>query len=269
MTHMKISLTISIAVLITAGAYNVKGQAAAPISASQQQVAELKSDNTRLKEDLAVLKEEVARLKQIHTEDNARAKEQQKEISDDVKDIKPFAEYWKLFLLSIVGVSSLWGLWTYFKTIPAIARQEFETRISSIFQEKADDLYALMSGYDLDQAIKKKFKIVLLSHTDDGYHRTLLKDHGFDVGYHPRIASLSEAHAVASIKPENILIINNEDEYWDLEQVQKFISEVPNHCFYIGKKHVPIEGEALHRFAAVNFRAQFIGNLMNVLRYRS
>jgi hypothetical protein len=265
---MKVSLIITTAVLLTAGTYNAKGQAAAPVSASQQQVAELKHENTRLKEDLAAVKEDVIRLKQIHTEDNARAKEQQKEISDDVKDIKPFAEYWKLFLLSIVGVSSLWGLWTYFKTIPAIARKEFETRISSIFQERADDLYALMNGYDLDQGIKKKYKIVLLSHADDGYHHNLLKNHGFDVAYHPRIASLSEANAVASIHPENVVIINNEDEYWDLEQVQTFISDIPNHCFYIGKKHVPIEGEALHRFAAVNFRAQFIGNLMNVLRYR-
>ncbi|MBD2717105.1 hypothetical protein KBK19_18825 [Microvirga sp. STR05] len=266
---MRIILCIATSLLLTVGMYDVKGQAAVPVSPSQGQVAELKRENIRLKEDLAQLREDVDRLKQIHSEDNARAKEQQKEISDDVKDIKPFAEYWKLFLLSIVGVGSLWGLWIYFKTIPAIAKKEFEARMSSIFQDKADDLYALMSGYDLDQAIKKKYKIVLLSHMDDGYHRTLLTENGFEVEYHPRIASLSEANTFASIQPENVVIINNEDGHWDPEQVQTFINGVPNHCFYIGKHHVPIQGEALHRFAAVNFRAQFIGNLMNVLRYRS
>jgi len=80
--------------------------------------------------------------------------------------------------------------------------------------------------------------------------------------------TLSEARSITSIEPEYIVIINDEDAHWTLDEVHQFISDIPNQCFYIGKKQVPIEGDVLHRFAAVSFRAQFIGNLMNVLRYR-
>jgi len=184
---MRIVVLITVALLFIVVRYDANAQTANP---ERDQIAALKRESSQLKEDLAELKEDVVRLKQIHTEDNARAKERQTELADDYKDIKPFAENWKFFLASIIGVGGIWALWTYFKTIPALVKKEYEARISGLFNEKAEDFHALLGTYDIDKTVKKKYKIVLLSHKDDGFHLKLLQDNGFDVSYHPRIASL-------------------------------------------------------------------------------
>ena len=72
----------------------------------------------------------------------------------------------------------------------------------------------------------------------------------------------------AQFTEDDILIINNEEGYWTTNEVQHFVHSHPNVCFYIGRGFIETEGDAVNRFAASNFRPQFIGNLMNVLKYR-
>jgi hypothetical protein len=246
-----------------------QGQSAVPTE--QTQLAKIERENLYLKDDIAKLKEDISRIKQAQAEDNARLKDHQKELADRVKEIEPFAKYWILFLGAILGLSTFWGLWAYFKTIPSFVKKEYESRIGAMFQDRRNDLLEVLKDYDTDQEIKKKFRIILLTHREgtDDYHYEQLTKHGFRVYPYTRVEALASALAADDITSNDVIVINNEGKHWLPADVRQLVHDNPHCCFYIGRDPIELEGNAINRFAAANFRAQFIGNLMNILRYRN
>jgi hypothetical protein len=269
---MRIGVTVT-TILLLATVLNVRGQSNASVSTQQAQISELARENAHLKEDLVRLGDDMARLKQVQTEDNLRSKERQNELADDFKEIEPFAKYWALFLGAILGVGTIWGSWTYFKSIPGLVKKEYETRIATLFTDQREKLIDILKEYDIEQQVKKNHGIILLTHKQgrDVYHHNTLEKWGFSVQSYTDVEKLDLAFSNSTVKPKHtdIIVINNEDGHWTPDEVRQFVLDNSNHFLYIGRNLIPLQGEALNRFAAASFRAQFIGNLMNILRYRN
>ena len=241
-------------------------------SSSNVQIEEITRANRFLKEDLARTQ---SQLDKLQKENN--------ELSDKFDRYEPLLENWKS-IFGLFGFTSLTLLgvaaWLKFRKLPAIvkeivdqvptiAQREYETKIAQLFTDRRADLIALLKDYDVEQEIKKNNRVVLLTHKNgaDNFHHELLTRHGFNVKAYTNVEVL--AVVADELTLDDIIVINNEGGHWVPEEVSRFVHNNPFNCFYIGRGVMDLNGEALNRFAAANFRAQFIGNLMNILRYKN
>lgn len=218
-----------------------------------ERLTAIERENQRLKEDITDLEDKHADLK-----------EKNKELEAGLKEYEPF-KFWA-WILGILGVGSLLGLaWLYFKVIPGKVNSQVDEIIAKILTDRREDFLGLLKEYDLENSVKQRHQIVLLSHRNgsDDYHHRMLSKNGFQVKAFTRLDQLQQA----AFNPDDILVINNDGNHWPTDQIQDFINAHPNYCFYFGKGMINPESARLDRFAAANFRTQFIGNLMNVLKY--
>lgn len=219
----------------------------------QERLNSLERENQRLRKDVADLEREAEKLK---------AKDD--ELEDGIDKYEPF-KYWS-YVLTILGISSVGGLLgLYFKVIPGKVNHQVDTVITKLLTDRREDFLGLLKEYDFEKSVKQKHQIVLLSHRkgSDDYHVRMLEKNGFNVKPFTKLEQLQ----AAEFSPEDIVIINNDGGHWGKEDIQLFINGLPNYCFYFGGGQITINGDRLDRFTAANFRTQFIGNLMNVLKY--
>jgi NADH/NAD ratio-sensing transcriptional regulator Rex len=256
---MRIILAITVTLLSLSFAKASESQKPVVNSTSQVLSSDIKGQIADLERENRNLKDDLARLDKKH-----------KELADDIEDYKPFLEHWKLIIGGLLGLGSLVAGVTYFYKIPAAAKEVFDSKIQKIFTDRREDFLAMLKGYDLDQEIKKRHKVILLTHPNgnDSYHHDLLIKHGFSVEPYTRVGTLAQTFATITVTADDIVIINNEDAHWQMSEVHQFIHSTANCCFYIGRGAIDLQGDAINRFAAASFRAQFIGNLMNILKYR-
>jgi hypothetical protein len=213
----------------------------------------LERENQRLREDITELKSE-----------NEELKSNDKELEAAVKEYEPLKN--GIWILGIFGIGSAAGLlFLYFKFIPGKINSQVDIIIKKILTDRRDDFLGLLKQYDFEKEVKQRYRIVLLSHRSgsDDYHYKMLEKNGFNVTAFTNLSQLQEA----DFTPEDILVINNDGNHWPDTQVQAFINDHPNYCFYFGKGFISPEGDSRNRFAAASFRTQFIGNLMNALKY--
>ncbi|WP_181309023.1 NARF domain-containing protein [Rufibacter sp. XAAS-G3-1] len=218
-----------------------------------ERLTAIERDNQRLKEDIIELEGKHADLK-----------EKNKELEAGLKRYEPF-KFWA-WILGGLGVGSILGLtWLYFKVIPGKVNSQVDEIIAKILTDRREDFLGLLKEYDFENSVKRRHQIVLLSHRNgsDDYHHRMLSKNGFQVKAFTRLEQLQQA----VFNPDDILVINNDGNHWPADQIQDFINAHPNYCFYFGKGVINPESARLDRFAAANFRTQFIGNLMNVLKY--
>jgi hypothetical protein len=213
-----------------------------------------------LEKETQALKTNVADLKR----QNQIINEKNKELEDSIGDYEPF-KYWS-YILTLLGISSIGGLAVlYFKIIPGKVNGQVDAIITKLLTDRRDDFLGLLKEYDFEKSVKSKHQIVLLSHRDgdDSYHFKMLDKNGFRVTPFTKLEHLTDAQ----FAEDDILVINNDGYHWKPEEVTAFINGLPNFCFYFGSGRIDIEGEGQNRFTAANFRTQFIGNLMNSLKY--
>ncbi|WP_210521743.1 hypothetical protein [Hymenobacter terricola] len=269
---MKALIVVFASVLFCNTPVTAQSQQAATVP--KEQLVVLERENRFLREDLNRTQADLAKLQKNHDE-----------LSKALDGYKPILEYWQ-WLLGVFGFLSLSALitagWLWFKKIPkavkdmldrvpGLAQEQYDAQIKQVFTDRRAELLAVLKEYDADQEVKKKHRVVLLTHRDgiDDYHHTQLIKHGFSVYPYTKVDTLAAAVNAGDIKPDDIIVINNEGKHWLPEEVQKFIHNNPQCCFYIGRGEISLDSEAISRFAAANFRPQFIGNLMNILRYRN
>ena len=222
----------------------------APVQHTQQQVADLERSNRILREDLTRLQKDHADLKAT------------------LEEYKPFMENWKL-ILSLFGIGGL-GIalllrWDFWVNVRNKLKEEVNNSITSLLTNKRKDFLAIIEEYDHDRRVKEKHTLILLTPPgcSDTYHFDLLNKHGLTVKPFTSLQRLDEAQ----FEPGDVLIINDEAGHWTESEIETFIHAHPNVCFYIGKGRIKTSGEVSNRFAAANFRVQFLGNLMNTLKY--
>jgi len=213
----------------------------------------LEKDNQHLREDIVDLKSE-----------NDDLKSKDKALESSIKEYEPF-KFWA-WILGGLGITSVLGLaLLYFRVIPSKINKQVDEVIKTILTDRRDDFLSILKEYDFEKSVKQRHKIVLLSHRNgsDDYHYRLLHRNGFHVTAFTSLEQLDEAKFTS----DDILVINNDGDHWSEEAVQTFINMHPNYCFYFGRGRIIPLGDRQNRFAAANFRTQFIGNLMNVLKY--
>ncbi|WP_370731230.1 hypothetical protein [Fibrella arboris] len=206
----------------------------------------------------------IERENQQLREDITRLEDANKELTDSLKEYEPF-KFWA-WILAILGISSVGGLaLLYFKVIPNKVNSQVDVIIAKLLTDRREDFLGLLKEYDFEKTVKQRHRIVLLSHRkgNDDYHHRMLTKNGFQVEAYTNLDQLQGIEFTA----DDIIIINNDGDHWAPDQVQVFINAHPNYCFYFGNGRISVEGERLNRFTAANFRTQFIGNLMNVLKY--
>ncbi|WP_347160314.1 hypothetical protein [Pontibacter chitinilyticus] len=211
-----------------------------------ERLSSLEKENQRLKEDIAVVKSE------------------NDELEASLKEYEPFKNW--AWILSGLGFGSILGLaWMCLKVIPAKINKQVDEIINKILTDRRNDFLGLLKEYDFEKSVKERHRVVLLSHRNgsDDYHYRMLETNGFNVTALTKLEQLQDAEFAS----EDILVINNDGFHWTLEQVHAFINAHPNYCFYFGKGVIIPEPNRMDRFAAANFRTQFIGNLMNLLKY--
>lgn len=265
---MKVLVIFFASVLFCSTSVVAQNQQAA--TAPSEQLAILARENRFLREDLSRTQADLAKLQKEHDE-----------LSKTLDGYKPVLDHWQ-FVLGLFGILSVTTGIMWFRKIPQavkkmldrvpeLAQEQYDAQIKQVFTDRRAELLAILKEYDADQEIKKKHRIILLTHRNgtDDYHHGLLTKHGFSVYPYTGVDTLAAAMATDDIKPDDIIIINNEGKHWLPEEIQKFIHDNSQCCFYIGRGDIALDGEAISRFAAANFRPQFIGNLMNILRYRN
>jgi|GEM_PF-3765378 len=195
------------------------------------------------------------------------------ELSATVEEYESFYKHWQwvLGVFSIVSLGS-WGFSVFLKYIyiPKKIIEEvnklIDASLKKTFNDRYDDFLSLLRGYDFDKKIKEKYKLIAITHPDDSetYHYKLLIKNGFSVTAYTNTGILKEL----PVATEEVIIINDEAGRWPKEEVEQFINTNENFCFYIGPKRIDPISSASNRFAASNIRTQFIGNLMNMLKYQ-
>ena len=218
-----------------------------------EQLNSLERENYRLKEDIDFLKSQ-----------NGNLKSKYGELEKSLNELRPF-KFWA-WILGTLGVGSLLGLaWLYFEFIPEKVSEQFIKEIKRHLVDRRDDLMGLLKTYDHEKSIKDKHRIILLSHRngDDKYLYKALAQNGFYVESHTKLEQLDTIDASS----KDILVINNEGDHWSGEQIISFVNSSSNYCFYFGRGFISPEGDRRNQFAAASFRTQFIGNLMNLLKY--
>jgi hypothetical protein len=187
-----------------------------------------------------------------------------KELEENLKEYEPF-KFWA-WILGVLGIGNIAGLlMLYCKVIPSKINSQVDEVIRKILNDRRNDFLSLLKEYDFEKVVKTRHRIVLLSHRsgNDDYHYKMLEKNGFTFTAFTKLEQLHEAE----FTPDDVLIINNEGNYWSESDVQAFVNNHPNYCFYFGKGSINLVGDRRNRFAAANFRTQLIGNLMNVLKY--
>lgn len=213
----------------------------------------LERENQRIRKDVSDLEAEDKDLESKN-----------KELEENLKDYEPF-KFWG-WILTGLGIGNIIGIaWLYLKVIPSKVNKQVDAIIAKHLTDRHEAFIGLLKEYDFEKAVKQRHQIVLLSHRNgsDDYHHRMLSKNGFQVKALTRLEQLQEADFTA----DDILVINNDGDHWPVDQVQAFINPLPNYCFYFGNGRVVVDDDRLSRFTAANFRTQFIGNLMNVLKY--
>lgn len=228
-------------------------QASETTTKISERLNSIERENQRLKEDISDLEEEQDDLKDINKDLEAR-----------LKEYEPF-KFWA-WILGGLGVTSIIGIaFLYFKVIPGKVNSQVDAIITKILTDRREDFLGLLKEYDFEKSVKQRHQIILLSHRNgsDDYHHRMLTKNGFQVTALTNLDQLQQA----AFNPDDILVINNDGGHWPPDQIHDFIDAHPNYCFYFGKGIITPASTRLDRFAAANFRTQFIGNLMNVLKY--
>lgn len=219
----------------------------APLQNTQQQVADLERSNRILREDLT-------RLQKDHDD-----------LKEDFEEYEPFLKNWK-WLFGGLGIAGLLGWFLGLRPyVKSKVEKEVDETIESLLTNKRKDFLAIVEEYDHDRRVKEKHTLILLTPLgcSDTYHFDLLNKHGLTVKPFTSLQRLDEAQ----FEPGDVLIINDEAGHWTESEIETFIHANPNVCFYIGKGRIKTSGDVSNRFAAANFRVQFLGNLMNALKY--
>lgn len=191
---------------------------------------------------------------------------------------EPFMQNWNWILggfgTSVLVVIGGFLFWFYGKALPKLkndifitARADIDASITKVIADQRANFMAILKEYDKEQQAKEKYNIVMLTHKEgsDNYHFEKLTNHGFKITPLSTISQLNDA----TFNNDDVLIINNEGEHWELKEIEDFINTRPNLCYYIGRGVIKTNADAINRFAAVNIRTQFIGNLMNMLKYHN
>ena len=218
-----------------------------------ERISSLERENQNLKENINFLRSQNNDLKAKHQELNA-----------SLKELQPF-KYWT-YILGLLGITSVVGLVVlYFKYIPSEVARLFNKKIEAHLADRHDDLISLLKNYDHEKSVKDQHRIILLSHRNgsDSYLHNALKKNGFCVKSYTKLEKLSDAE----ISLKDVIVINNEDNHWSDEQIISFVNSSSNYCFYFGRGFISPEGDRRNQLAAASFRTQFIGNLMNLLKY--
>ncbi|MCF2489132.1 NARF domain-containing protein [Dyadobacter sp. CY347] len=187
-----------------------------------------------------------------------------KEFREDLDKIKPF-ENWAWVLMCFgVGSVAVWA-WLILKYVPRKVKEQAEEKIAKLLTDRRDDFLSLLKDYDLEKVMKSKHQIVLMSHPtcEDNYHYEMLQKNGFQVKALTNVNQLNNA----VFNENDVLVINNDGGHWEPGEVENFVMGCSNYCFYFGNGRINLDNERLNRFAAANFRTQFIGNLVNILKY--
>ncbi len=212
------------------------------------------------------LKAEIIKL----NSQNNELRNELKDINEDLEDFKPFSNWAKILGGLIGGSFLLWAV-TNFKTIPKTVDQKvtekIEEQVKRQITENSDVFLDVLDKHNDELKVKKNNKIVLISHQSyrDTYHKKMLSDNGFNAYLINGIDRLDEA--IQHISGTDVLVINNESGNWRPSEIEQFISSVPNFCLFIGTDRITTNGDQKNRFAAVNIRPQFVGNLMSALKY--
>lgn len=216
--------------------------------------------------------ETLERQNQFRIEDLARANEKIKKIETDnqkleaeLNEYKPILDNIKL-ILSIFGLSVLGGLiYVYWMYVPKKVAELVDAKISSILTDRRDDFIRLLKEYDIEQQVKKNFKIKVLTHPNaqDSYIVNLLSKNEFSVEAFSKVLSLNSV----PLSPDDVIVINNEDGLWKNEEIAVFFQDINNYSFYFGKGIISLDSGSQNKFAAANIRTQIVSNLLNLLKY--
>ncbi len=187
-------------------------------------------------------------------------------------EYKPFIENWKT-ILGLLGIASMLGiaayLYLFFKFIPNYVttkvREKTDEIIKKELTDRHNDFIAMLKDYDFEKNAKQKYRIKLLTHKkgSDAYIHKLLTQNGFNVSSETNLEQLDDAN----IEVGDVVFVNSDGGVWKKEDIQKYFQKLDNYTFYFGGERIELSEKHQELFAAANIKTQFIGNLLNLLKY--
>ncbi len=219
-----------------------------------ERVEKLEKRNLNLDEDLKKLS---VKVQESDTKNN--------ELENSFKDYEPLLKNIN-WILSGFGVGTLLALlFAFLVYFPKKVNQRIDDEITRILTDRKSDFVELLKDFDFEQKAKQKFRIKLLTHSNgnDSFIYNLLIKNGFNVSSDTKLEKLESNN----IEENDIIFINNEGGEWQVELIQEFIKKTKNYFFYFGKGVIQLPDKEQSRFAAANIRTQFIGNLLNLIKY--
>lgn len=198
-------------------------------------------------------------------------KEENAELKSTIKESESFYKNWQWVCGGLCGGGLLGFAFLIVVFIPKKVKNSIQEKITTLFQDRKNEFESIVNEFSEEQKIKNKYKLIVLTHikTSSRYHLDLLMRHGFKVQSYPALENLQEAiFTKDDVLIINNEVINNEEAPWNSSTVEEFINAHPNLCFYIGRGVIQTSGDRANGFAASNIRTQFLGNLMNMLKYQ-
>lgn len=190
---------------------------------------------------------------------------QNKELEGTIKEYEPILKNLN-WILGGFGLSGLLAfLISFIYYLPKKLKQEIDKEITKILTDRKSDFVAMVKEYDSDQKAKQKYTIKLLTKSignDRDIYNLLIKNE-FKVSSETNLQNLSDAN----FDNNDVVFINNQGGEWQQSEVEAFLQSIDNFSFYFGKGMINLTGEQQSKFAAANIKTQFVGNLLNLLKY--
>lgn len=220
----------------------------------QERIEQVERKNNYLQEDYSRLN-----LKYIELEKKS------KDLEIDMKDNEPILENLK-WVLGCFGAGTLFAfLWSIFFFLPKKINAKVDAEISRILTDRKSDFIEMLKDYDHEKGAKQKYRIKLLTHKNgsESYIHDLLIKNGFEVSSETKLESLHDA----KVEKGDVVFINSDGGVWTKDEIQAYFHQLDNYSFYFGSERIDLTGKHKTRFAAANIQTQFIGNLLNLLKY--
>lgn len=248
----KLVLILSLSIIIFGGYSQNDGTN--NLQKLQERIEQLERKNNNLQEDYSRLN---LRFKELD--------ESQEDFKSNMKDYEPTLKNLNV-VLSCFGSATLLALFlSWFVFIPKKIASKVDSEISRILTDRKSDFIEMLKDYDHEKGAKQKYRIKLLTHKSgsESYIYDLLVNNGFEVSSETKLESLRDA----KVEKGDVVFINSDGGVWTKEEIQEYFHQLDNYSFYFGSERIDLTGKHKTRFAAANIQTQFIGNLLNLLKY--
>jgi len=202
---------------------------------------------------------------------NIKFLDQKRKLEDDYNYLKVLL--WIFGPLTVIGIftMAITMLISYFKLrkkLEKIAEDKIQKKFDQFFDEKKNQIKAMIDKQDEEFQLKKEKRILVLS--PNGSNNSFLKRFFAGEGFDKIEFALPEKILSINLNSFHVVLLANEDDKFGKNLIPVIVTSSKEVVFiYFGPvcdDSLAIKNEKNVAFA--NYRAQLYGNLINALRYQ-